>query len=398
MGNIFKESNTKTLSLKNHIIEYFILNGNATNTDLAHELQMSVPTISKVIGEMQEEGFVQEYGKLDTSGGRKPSLYGLNPDSGYFVGVDQDQDSISLGQMNFKGDLIQLDCDVPYHFENTQESLTELCGLIKDFIVERCVDPVKVLGVSINLTGRVNPDKGYSYSQFNFSEEPLTEVLTQKIGVPTFIENDSRAMAFGEYMKGCVNGEKDVLFVNLSWGIGMGIIIDGEPYKGRSGFAGEFGHIPVYDNGLLCRCGKEGCLETEVSGQAFHREVMRRIAMGEASRLTRKPKDDYTIHEMLDAVIQEDPLCQSVIGEIGIKLGRAVSAMINIFNPELVIIGGTMSRASDFLLHNVETSILKYSLNLVNKDTRICVSKLQGRAGIIGACMLARKAVLQGWG
>lgn len=396
MATIFSnDKDNKNDSLKNRILECFILDGNSTNTDLAKELGLSVPTVSKLINEMTEEGFVNEYGKLETAEGRKPNLYGLNPDSGYFIGVDIKQQGLNIGLMNFRGDLVELLNNAPYEPQNTEASLDELCRHIREFVANLSIDTHKILDIGINISGRVNPDTGYSYSMFNFSELPLTKLMEEKLGYPVSIDNDTRAMAFGEYMQGCVRGEKNVLFVNLSWGLGVGIIIDGQLYKGKSGFAGEFGHIHAFDNGILCHCGKKGCLETEASGSAFCRVVKERIAAGETSVLSAKPLDEITFDDVIEATEREDPLCLDALEGIGLYLGEHVASLINLFNPELVIIGGTMSLTGDFLMHSIRTSILKYSLNLVNKDTHLCISKLKERAGVVGACMLARKYVLE---
>lgn len=195
-------------------------------------------------------------------------------------------------------------------------------------------------------------------------------------------------------MKGAVKGEKDVLFVNVSWGLGLGIILGGELYKGKSGFAGEFGHTHMFDNDILCHCGKKGCLETEASGSALQRNVRRRIEEGESSFLTQSEGDIYSLENIVDAVNREDPLCIDVIEHIGLKLGESVANLINLFNPELVVIGGVLARTGDFLLQSVAASVRKYSLSIVNKDTRLCLSKLHERGGIIGACLLARKTLL----
>jgi predicted NBD/HSP70 family sugar kinase len=284
MASIFdSDKENKNIILKNKILEYFIMNGNSTNNDLSKELNLSVPTISKVVNEMCLDGFINEYGKLETEEGRRPCLYGLNPDSGYFVGVDLMKSGMNIGLMNFRGDLVDLATSIPYHQENTPESLEQLCKLILTFIEKASIEKDKILNININISGRVNPDTGYSYSIFNFSESSLSSLISSKLGYSVSIENDSRAMAYGEYVMGCVKGEKNVLFVNLSEGLGMGIIIDGNLYKGKSGYAGEIGHIHTFDNDILCHCGKKGCLETEVSGSAFHRIVAERLKNGETS-------------------------------------------------------------------------------------------------------------------
>lgn len=388
------DKDNKNVIFKNKIIEYLIANGNSTNADLGRELGLSIPTISKFINELCDEGVVNEYGKLETDEGRRPNLYGLNPDSGYFVGVDVNRNSVNIGLMNFCGDLVDLEMNKQYRLENTMESLDELCGIITEFMDNCNVAENKILDVNINISGRVNSDSGYSFSIFNFSETSLNSLISDKINCTVSIENDTRAMTFGEYMQGCVHGEKNVLFINLSWGLGLGIIIDGKLYKGKSGFAGEFGHVHAFDNEIICHCGKKGCLETEASGSAFYRVVRERLANGETSILKTDENGDFTLDDLIEAVNNEDSLCIDVVEEIGKKLGQSIAGLINIFNPELVVVGGIMSSTGDYIMHAIKSAVLKYSLNLVNKDTKILISKLKERAGVVGACMIARDNVL----
>ena len=392
------EVGTKNALLKKKIITHYIYNGSSTITDLAKELDLSVPTVTKFISEMCEEGYINDYGKLETSGGRYPSLYGLNPESGYFIGVDIKKFAINIGLINFKGDMVELKMNIPFKSENTSEALEELCKLILQFIKKVDIDNDKILNININVSGRVNPESGYSFSQFNFEERPLAEVLTEKIGFRVTIDNDTRAMTYGEYMKGCVKGEKDIIFVNVSWGLGIGIIIDGKIYTGKSGLSGEFGHTNVFDNEIICHCGKKGCLETEASGSALHRILIERIQNGESSILSNRilSKDNVlTLDEIIASVNKEDLLCIEIVEEIGQKLGKQIAGLINIFNPELVIIGGTLSLTGDYITQPIKTAVRKYSLNLVNKDSAIMTSKLKDKAGIVGACMLARSRMFE---
>ena len=392
------EIGSKNALLKKRIITHYIYNGSSTITDLAKELDLSVPTVTKFISEMCEEGYINDYGKLETSGGRHPSIYGLNPESGYFIGVDIKKFAINIGLINFKGDMLELNMNTPYKFENTQEAFERLCALIKTFIKETEVNKDKIMNICINISGRVNPESGYSFSMFNFSEQPLAEVLAKTIGFPVCIDNDTRAMTYGEYMKGNVTGEKNIIFVNISWGLGIGIIIDGKIYTGKSGFSGEFGHVNVFDNEIICHCGKKGCLETEASGSAFHRIFLERIKNGETSILSNRLKEKnkpLTLDELIEAACKEDPLCIEIVEEIGQKLGKQIAGLINIFNPQMVIIGGTLSLTGDYITQPIKTAVRKYSLNLVNKDSVIVTSKLKDKAGIIGACMLARSRMFE---
>lgn len=226
----------------------------------------------------------------------------------------------------------------------------------------------------------------------------MADVLSEKLGYKVTIDNDTRAMTYGEYMQGCVKGEKDIIFVNVSWGVGIGIIIDGKIYTGKSGFSGEFGHMNAYDNEIICHCGKKGCLETEASGSALHRILLKRIQSGESSILSTRittEENPITLDEIIAAVNKEDLLCIEIVEEIGQKLGKQIAGLINIFNPELVIIGGTLSLTGDYITQPIKTAVRKYSLNLVNKDSAIITSKLKDKAGIVGACMLARSRMFE---
>ncbi|MGN1173671.1 MAG: ROK family protein, partial [Muribaculaceae bacterium] len=266
-----------------------------------------------------------------------------------------------------------------------------ICTFISSLVVEKD----KILDISINVSGRVNPDSGYSYSWFNFGEDPLSQVMTDKIGIDVYIDNDTRAMTYGEYLRGNINEKKDMLFVNLSWGLGLGIIIDGKLYKGKSGFAGEFGHTPAYDNEIICHCGKKGCLETEASGSAMYRKLVERHKNGEKSFLSDliDAGKEITLENLIDAINHEDVLCIELAEELGYELGKNIAGLINIFNPELVVIGGVLSQLGDYVLLPIKTAVRKHSLNLVNRDTTIRLSSLKDRAGIIGACMMARSRI-----
>ena len=391
------DDNTRSGLLKKKIIHYYMANGDATIAEVCKEMNLSIPTVTKLISELQEDGYILDFGKQETSGGRKPSIYGLNPASGYFVGVDILKDQLNLAILDFKGDKIRIEQNIPYTLENTPAALDHLCECINEFINSLPIPREKILSIGINISGRVNPFAGYSYSIFYFEEKPLSQILEEKLHIKIYIENDTRSMAYGEYLQGVVKGEKNIIFVNISWGLGIGIIIDGKIYTGKSGFSGEFGHVSAYENEIICHCGKKGCIETEASGSALHRILLERIKNGENSILSNRisSEDPITLDEIIASVNKEDVLCIEIVEEIGQKLGKQIAGLINLFNPELVIIGGTLSLTGDYIAQPIKTAVRKYSLNLVNKDSAILTSKLKDKAGIVGACMLARSRMFE---
>ena len=242
----------------------------------------------------------------------------------------------------------------------------------------------------------VNPFAGYSYSIFYFEEKPLSQILEEKLHIKIYIENDTRSMAYGEYLQGVVKGEKNILFINISWGLGIGIIIDGKVYFGKSGFSGEFGHFSFFENEILCHCGKKGCLETGASGSALYRTLLERYKEGSNTILASKiDAGEYIgLSDLIDAIQKEDMLSIEILEEIGFNLGKGIAGLMNIFNPELVVLGGPLSQTGEYLSLPIKSAVRKYSLNLVTRDTQIKVSKLGERAGILGACLLSRSKIL----
>ena len=203
-------------------------------------------------------------------------------------------------------------------------------------------------------------------------------------------------MTYGEYMKGVVQGEKNILFVNMAWGLGLGIIIDGNLYYGKSGFSGEFGHFCMFENEVLCHCGKKGCLETEVSGIAIENKMMNQIRNGRTTILMDKFQKQHKIHinDIIGAARNDDTLSIELIEEAGEKIGKSIAFLINIFNPEQVIIGGSLANAGDYLMLPLKSAVNKYSLRLVYNDTLFRATTLDDSIGSLGAAMLIRNQII----
>ena len=387
---------SKSSAIKQAILGKFINEGTDSIAEISREIGVSIPTITKLVGELIEDGLIEEVGKLGTTGGRRPSIYGLNPSAGYIVGVEIRLHHISMAITNFKGEIIDFQEDIAYTLESSEESFRAFCTFLKNLVDKTGIDRSKVLAYGFNLSGRVNNETGYCFSYFIGEDRPVSQVFKEELGAWVFVENDSRAMTYGEYICGIGNNEKNMLFLNVSWGLGMGMIIDGKLSYGKSGFSGEIGHFPMLDNNPICQCGKTGCLETGASGSAAHRIVMQKLSEGRASILseTLKKNGHISIDDIIRAVNEEDVLAIEVIEEIGRTLGRAIAGLINLFNPELVVIGGKISEAKDYLMLPIKSAVQKHSLNMINKDTTLKFSKLGKKCGPIGACMLSRSKML----
>lgn len=382
----------RMLKLKRSIVR-LLANEEKTIIELCKETEFSIPTVTKIIGELREDGVVFEKGKIDTAGGRRPVIYGINPDCAFYMGVDVKRDSVSLGLQNFKNELVKEALRVPYKLQDNKKSLEELCDIINRFVDSSGISKEKILSACVVFTGRINSGKGYNNTFFCFKEAPLNKLIEARIQVKTFIENDSRAMLYGEYCCGTAEQKRNVIYLNISWGFGISIICNGELYYGQSGYSGEFGHSPILDNEIICECGKKGCIQTEMSGETMLRLFKQRLKKGNTSILThKKAVEDITMYDIIHAAVcDEDMLAIEVIERIGKQMGRYLSLLVNVFNPDMVIIGGDVAAAGSYIELPIRSALYKYSLNLLLQDMTLKLSSLGEKAAIIGACYILQK-------
>ena len=397
MTNTFlNDDSSKSALAKREILRLCITHEESSISFFSKTLGISVPTVTKLISELKEDGFILDEGKIGTSGGRRPSIFGLNPNAGYFVGIDVARHHFHIAITDFKGNMLKYIEDIEFVLESNSGSFRQMCRMVQDNVVAAGIPWIKVLAAGVSLSGRVNPEQGYSLTYFVSDDLPLKDLFQRELNVPVSIENDSRALTYGEYMYLGKNANKDMIAINLSWGLGMGMILDGHLYYGKSGFSGEIGHFPLLDNNIMCRCGKVGCLETGASGSALRRIIVEKLKAGRRSSLSKIYKDNgnLDLSEILQAVQDGDVLAIECIGEIGEMLGRGIAGVINIFNPGLVIIGGRLIVGKDHLLLPVRTVVNKYSMARVASDTKIRLSTLGRKATVLGDCLLARKKLL----
>ncbi|MBQ1841853.1 MAG: ROK family transcriptional regulator [Bacteroidales bacterium] len=398
MRNTFLDKReSKNSILKKYILSLCIEQGEYSISELSKNLNTSVPTVTKLIQELIDEGFMIDLGKQGTSGGRRPSIFGLNPGAGYFIGVDIRHSHASIAVADFKGNIISFTDNIPFVLESKEESIKRISVAVRTYFDEHGLDFQKALGLGVSITGRINPETGESNTYQLPGGMTIGGILEESLDIPVLIENDSRAMTYGEFLAGAAKKDKNFLFVNISWGLGMGMILDGRLFYGKSGFSGEIGHFPLLDNDVICRCGKVGCFETGASGSALNRMVLNELKNGRSSSLSSKfhRGEKITINDIYEAVKEEDVLAIEKVQEVGTVLGRGIAGLINVFNPDLVVIGGKMAVAGDYLMLPVRSSVKKYAQNFVAKDTYIRFSKLGTEAAPVGAALLSRSRLLK---
>ena len=399
--NLDAEANLKGINHKNNIIKrniiaYMAINGESTLSELTRELHISVPTMTKLVQELVDDSIVNDLGKVETPGGRRPNVFGLANSAIYFAGINVARDHMVYVITDLQNNIILEHTDNSFELVDRPQCLERICQNIENFIATSGVDREKILGVGVSIVGRVNPETGRSYKYFTSSEESLTDIISARIGIRVMLENDTRARCYAEYTTGKAKNESNVIYLHMGRGVAIGIVIDGKLYYGKNGFAGEFGHIPFFDNEIICACGKKGCLETEVSGIALENKIVDLIERGVNTHLREMYDRGECIHinDIISAARNDDNLSIELIEEAGEKVGKAVAFLINTFNPETVIVGGNLAMAGEYLMLPLKSSTNKYSLNLVYKDTKFRVSKMTDSANAWGVAMLIRNKVI----
>jgi glucokinase-like ROK family protein len=237
-----------------------------------------------------------------------------------------------------------------------------------------------------------------SFSYLNFGEKPLKMILEEKLEKPVYVDNDARIMALGEYAFGLARGKNNVLCVNIGSGIGLGMILNGRLYHGNSGFAGEFGHIKLAEDGPLCICGKKGCLETLASGDALVRFVQMVLAEGNSSlilQLVHNDPEKITPAIVVEAARQGDQCSIDALSQIGENLGKGLASLIHLFNPEAIILGGEVARAKNYLTDPVQNTLNKYTIFQIKNDTVILTSDFGEESALYGALALVMENVFE---
>jgi len=386
----------KKNSQKRKIIKHLFLYGSMTNTDIGKFVKLSTPKIIALLNELKTEGIIEELGQGNSSGGRRPNLYGNKEDAFYIIGISIDIYKTSVSIFNAKNQKITDDRSLSLTISYGTVIIDPIVEFTENMIREMKVPREKILGIGIEMPGMVDSETGINKT-YMVSDQPVAEVFRNKFGLEVLIENDAKTRAFAELRFGLAHSKRNVLAIHLDWGIGLGIIVNGKLYKGRDGFAGEFGHIPMVDNGILCKCGKQGCLETIASGTAIARMAKEGMKAGRSSFLSQLVDGDLKnieIQKVVQAAILGDQYSISILANVGHWLGKGLAYLIQIFNPELIILGGHMAEASPFILPPIQQAIQVFCIPELGNEIEIKVSELGSEAGLQGIAALLLERVL----
>jgi glucokinase-like ROK family protein len=381
---------TKKEELSLRLLEELYRNGNKSIPELCKITNMSTPPIARIIDCLVSDNLILDEGIGQSSGGRRPNLYRICPSAGFVLGIDICRYSVRYGLFDLQNSPVVGPGFITEGLDNSADIIGTIKNEVDRYIDGSGIDKNKLLGIGIALPGLINIHSGISYSYLQ-ADKPLSKIFEEQFHYPVFVEHDSKAMALGEQSFGLAKGKQNVLCLNIGTGIGLSMILNGKLYLGNSGFSGEFGHIPIIQNGQLCYCGKIGCLETVASGKALIEIARKKIEEGAITHVLSLVDNNpmsINIQTILDAALMGDQFAISLFASIGEHLGRGIAVLIHLFNPEMIIVGGELSKAGNYLVDPIQQNLNKYTIPTIRTDAQIAVSNLGENAGLLGTVAL----------
>ncbi|WP_183556798.1 ROK family transcriptional regulator [Mucilaginibacter sp. SP1R1] len=370
------------------VIKALYFNGTVSCAEISKITGSSIPNVSKNLTELIEAGIVAENGFASSKGGRKPLLYALIPDRFYIVSVAIDQFYTKIGIVNLDNEFITEIEGFEFNLYAPSTTSDGLVNKINGFINNSNIDKNRICAIGISLPGFVDVEKGINKTFFKDAGEGLRDYIAENTGFSTFIDNDSSAIALAELKFGIGREKKEMMVLNISWGIGLGMIVNGEIFRGFSGFAGEFSHIPLFKNEKICSCGKRGCLETEASLILIQQQAKEAIEEKQPTRISLDKNGNVAIKSIMTEAKNGDALAIKLISNAGYQIGRALAVLVHIMNPQTIVLSGKGGEAGKLWLAPIQQALNELCIPVLLDDIEVVVSTLGNNAQLIGGAAL----------
>lgn len=381
----------KNLLYKRKIIKHLYFSNMLSCADLSEKIDKSIPLTTKMLGKLMEEGWVVETGYAASTGGRRPVMYSLKPEVLYVVSVAMDQLVTRIAIMDMQNRYVTSPEQFELPLTRNSNAPAALAEKINEVIMRSGISKQHIAGIGIGMPGFVNAVKGINYTFLETDGlTTITQYITARVKLPVFIDNDSRLIALAELNFGAARGRKNAMVINVGWGVGLGMILNGELFRGHDGFAGEFSHIPLFLNNKLCSCGKCGCLETETSLLVVIEKANRGLKEGKLSLLKELHEDraEQAFQFLVTAAGKGDKFAVELLSEAGYNIGRGVAILIHLLNPEIVILSGRGSAAGKIWQAPIQQALNEHCIPRLAVNTEIEVSALGYYAELTGAAAL----------
>jgi len=373
-----------------------------SRADISRESGLSAPTVSRIVENLIREGLVREIGEGESHGGRRPTLLKFSAAENGIIGID-------LGTTNIYGVLTDFDANIVAEirrptrveegFQKVMERTSEVIDALKGSPSPKNRSR-KIHGIGMAVAGLINRRRNIvEFSpDFHWHNVDVVGALAGKHDIPVIFDNVTRVMAIGEKWYGIGKACRNFICVNVGYGIGAGIVVDGQPLYGPSGMAGEFGHITLAkDSTIQCECGNYGCLEALASGNAIAKAAQTELNSGGKSLLMDLCNGQIgliTAEMVAAAAKQGDAVAWEIFDRAMEYLGLGIASLINLFTPEVVVIGGGVAQAGEILFDRVRKTVFARSMNKIAEGLVIKPATFGPKAAVMGAVSLILRDVL----
>ncbi|MCV4232263.1 ROK family transcriptional regulator [Virgibacillus sp. LDC1] len=370
--------------------------GPISRIDLAKKNKLSPSTVASAVQELIKEGYVSEIGTGSSSGGRKPILLKFNPDNHYLFAVAITNSVMMLARMNLEARVLQKETH-PLTGLKGEAVVERLQSLMDDFMtgqedLERCV------GISITVPGIVSDSQGMVHynTKLRMTDVPMKRMVEERYGLRTWVENDMNSVVLAERRFGDY-AFANLIYISIGDGLGSGILINDHLLRGKHGGAGEFGHTSINRSGIRCECGNVGCLDSYISWIAVYSRIITAIATGRPTLIQEMSGGDYS--QIVPSVFKEalrrgDKLARDLNEEVAELLGAAIVNLVNMFNPEALILGGDMAHGNPELLEMVRSYIDRHALPILKEDMVFGLASLGEDEKLMGAASVLLQDLL----
>ena len=364
--------------------------GPIARAEVARRIGLSPATVTGITADLIEGDLIFEKETGDSSGGRRPILLALNPSGGFVVGVKLTEQQAIGALTDLEATVIAKQAD-DLSGRDAIQVVETLSNLVTELVSLAGLPRSKLLGVGVGLAGIVDSGRGLLRQSpfFGWRDLPLRDLLQQKVNVPVYVDNDVNTLTLAEKWFGAGQGVDNFLTITVGRGVGMGIVVNGQFYRGARGGAGEFGHTVISPDGPGCDCGKKGCLEVFVGDQGLLRQAEEGFRKGAI------PRPVGSIDELIALAEQGSPAAREIFSRAGAILGQAVANLINIFNPQRIIIGGEGVREGEWLFAPMHTALACYAMPGLLEDTEIRIEPWGDDAWARGAASLVLRELFE---
>jgi glucokinase-like ROK family protein len=387
---------------KIRVLELIRQLGTVSRADLAKRARLSAPTVTRIVDSLiHNEMLVVDVGAGSSKGGRPPNLVRFAADARYIVGVDIGRTSIHAALANLDANVVEQSTSPTDADEGFQAVMGRVVGQVQSLIATSRVEPRDIMGVGVAVGGLINRQRAIieSSPDFGWSEVDAVAALEKELGLAVRLDNVTRVTAIGEYHYGIGKRFRNFICVNVGYGIGAGIIVDGAPFYGTHGVAGEFGHtIVARGDPRICNCGNRGCIEAIASGSGIARTARDRIRAGERSSLIDAcggNLERVTAEMVAQASRQGDPLAASVLREAFDVLGIGILNLVNLYDPDAIVLSGRVALAGDLILSTIREILDARAIGSHRRETHVSLVAHGERAAVMGAIALILNEALQ---